>query len=80
VHYLTRAHICERLPQLHPNGAVIRDLILGHVNDDDSNSELCDVLLELDTSIMDCRDLMAAKELPHSRICLSGMSFFSREF
>ena len=50
--HLTQSDICECVQQLHPDGAVVRDLIFGHVNDDDANSKLCDILLELNTAII----------------------------
>jgi hypothetical protein len=116
VKYLARAHFCECLPQLHADGAVIGDLILGYMNDDNANSKLRDILLEFDTaivrnekielllrdsekrtvfhgaptSILDCRDLMAAEELldsgvyafvnedAHSKICVLARSSTAR--
>ena len=52
VDHLARSDICECIQQLRPDGAVVRHLILGHVNDDDANSKLCDILLEFDAAII----------------------------
>ena len=51
VDHLTRAHVCDPVQQFAPHGAVIRDLVLGYVNDEHTDSKLCDILLELDTAV-----------------------------